>query len=323
MRVSILAYDGCLGFEIFGLADLLLVANRISGAARPNSPLPFVVEVIGARSGAVRLAGGASLSVQRAADRTDLLVVPAFDLAGAEGLDDVLDRLSIEIAFIARAGARQPVAGICGGSFLLAEAGLLDGRRATTAWAFAPELARRHPAVRVQHEAMLVRDGDILTSGAISACTDLALDLIRENAGPELARSVGRLGLIDGGRASQAPYVDTALLLQEGEPFSRRVIRRLGSRLSEPYSLNCLAQELHVSDRTLMRRFKRETGRTPLEQLQEMRIERARKLLETTALSIADIAASVSYRDVSTFSRLFTRRTSVTPAAYRRRFRPL
>ncbi len=322
MHVSVLAYDGCLGLEVFGLADLLLIANRISSATRPGDLPPFTVEVVGVSGGPIRLAGGISLSARRPAARTDLLVVPAFDLIDASDLDEILDRLAPEIDFIMHAGGRQPVASICGGSFLLAEAKLLDRRRATTAWAFTHELARRYPSVKVEFEALLVRDGDVVTSGAISACNDFALQIVREHAGAGLARSVAQFALLDGGRSSQTPYIDERLLTQGRGPFSRGVIDWLKLRLAEPYSLDRLAEAFHVSSRTLLRRFKAETGRTPLEQLQELRIGHARQLLETTAMGLAEIAEEVGYHDLSSFSHLFTRISSVTPAAYRRRFRP-
>lgn len=322
MHVSILAYDGCLGFEIFGLADVLLIANRISGAGPNRRPPPFTVEIVGVEAGTVELAGGARLAVARPPVSTDLLVVPAFDFGNARELDGILARLAPEIDFVRRSAARHPVASICGGGFLLAAAGLLDGRRATTAWAFAVELARRFPDVKVEADALLVRDGDILTSGAVSACTDLAIRIVREQAGPGLARAVCRLGLLDSGRSSQAPYFDTRFTGREHERFSHRVVRWLELRMAEPYSLERLARAFNLSTRTLLRRFKAETGCTPLRHLQESRIAQAKRLLEESGLGLVEIAERVGYRDLSTFSRLFARETSVTPAAYRKRFRP-
>lgn len=322
MRVSILAYDGCLAAEIFGLADVLLIANRMARFRRPRDPEPFEVTVIGARGGSVEAAGGVALGVQAPPPACDLLVVPAFDLASLAELDRVLGALGPEIAFIARAARRGPVAAVCGGAFLLGEAGLLAGRRATTAWAFAPELARRHPAGQVELDAMLVRDGPITTTGAFSAAHDLAQDLVRERAGEGLARALGKFTLLDGARSSQAPYLDARMLARPREAFSQGVIRWLQHRLAEPYSLERLAGAFHVSSRTLLRRFKAETGRTPLEQLQDLRVGRAKQLLESTDLSLAQVAEQIGYLDLSTFARLFARKADLTPAAYRRRFRP-
>lgn len=318
MRISILAFDGCLGAEVFGLADVLLIANRV--AAGRGGPAPFEVSVVSVRGGSVDAAGGVRLATGRPGP-ADLLVVPAFDVQGVGALDGVLACLAPEAAFLARKGAGIPVAAICGGAFLLGDAGLLDGRRCTTAWAFAAELARRHPQAHVEAEALLVQDGPITTSGAFSAGHDLALQLIRDHASDGLARAVARFTLLDGVRDSQAPYVDVRMLERARQPFARRVSRWLELRLAEPYSLARLAAAFHVSERTLLRRFKAEIGRTPLEELQDLRVAQARQLLETTGLSLAEVAGQVGYLDVSTFARLFARKVSVTPAAYRRRFR--
>lgn len=322
MRVSILAYDGCLAAEIFGLADVLLIANRIARLQQPRDAEPFQVTVIGVRGDSVQAAGGVRLGVQAPHPACDLLVAPAFDVAGLADIGRVLGGLGPEIAFLARAASRGPVAAVCGGAFLLGEAGLLAGRRATTAWAFAPELARRYPTALIDLDAMLVRDGPVTTTGAFSAAHDLAQELVRERAGDDLARALGKFTLLDGARASQAPYLDARMLAGPREGFSQGIIRWLEARLAEPYSLERLAAAFHVSSRTLLRRFKAETGRTPLEQLQDLRIGRAKHLLESTDLGLAQVAEQIGYLDLSTFSRLFARMADLTPSAYRRRFRP-
>ena len=132
MRVAILAYDGCMGAEVLGLFDVLLVANRISSMRKPEAPPPFAVTIIGARAGQIRLAGGARLSVE-APSAFDLLVVPAFDFDDADQITARLATLDKEKALIRRAAEQRRIASICGGSLLLADAGILDGRQATTA----------------------------------------------------------------------------------------------------------------------------------------------------------------------------------------------
>ncbi|HYG06725.1 MAG TPA: helix-turn-helix domain-containing protein [Stenotrophomonas sp.] len=320
MRIAILAYDGCMGAEVLGLSDLLLVANRIHAYRTPQQAQPFDVSIVGTRAGTVRLAGGVGLSVQ-AAGAFDLLVVPAFDFGmDVPSLEHTFARLQDEQALIADAGRHRALASICTGSLLLAEAGVLDGRRATTSWAFAEQMAARYPQVEVVRDALLVRDGGIVTSGAFTAYGDLALQLIRDRAGPSLARAVGRFSLIDGGRDSQAPYLDRRLSAKRQESFSRAVAAWFAPRLDQRYNLGELAQAFHLSSRTLLRRFSAETGRTPLDLLQELRVEKARRLLEATTLSVAQVAEQVGYLDVATFSRLFARHTQLTPAAFRRKF---
>lgn len=321
MRIAILAYDGCMGAEVLGLSDVLLVANRIQAHRAPDQAAPFAVSIIGAREGSVRLAGGAHLSVQ-APGPYDLLVVPAFDFSADAPVEQTLRRLQAEKALIAEAARHRAVASICIGSLLLADAGVLDGRRATTSWAFADQMAALYPKIEIVREAMLVRDGGIVTSGAFTAFGDLALQLIRDRAGASLARAVGRFSLIDGGRDSQAPYLDRRFASKRHESFSRAVAEWFEPRLAERYNLGELARAFHLSSRTLLRRFNAETGRTPLEMLQDLRVERARRLLEATDLSVAQVAEQIGYLDVATFSRLFARKTQLTPAAFRRKFQP-
>ncbi|HEV2680560.1 MAG TPA: helix-turn-helix domain-containing protein [Rhodanobacter sp.] len=319
MRVAILAYDGCMGAEVFGLSDVLLVANRLCRLRAPEAPAPFSVSIIGARAGQVRLAGGTHVAVASPTP-FDLLIVPAFDFSTTEEIDAILSVLDEEKLLIRRAVEQRRVASICGGSLLLADAGVLDGKRATTAWAFAGEMARRYPKVEVIPDAMLVRDGEIVTAGAFTAYGDFALQLIRDCVGTSVARAVGRFSLIDNSRRSQAPYLDARLGHRRRESFARAVSAWFEQRIGERYRLDALASAFNLSNRTLLRRFRAETGRSPLHLLQDLRVERAKLLLETTTLGVAQVAAEVGYLDVATFSRLFTRRTHLTPAVFRKQF---
>ncbi len=321
MRIGILGYDNCLGGEIFGFADLLHFANGISLNSRPDEPPPFEVKLVGARRGDVVCATGARMSVAPPDDGLDLLVTPGFGFNVRDRPEGRFAKLGAELDLLRRLEGRVPIASVCVGSFVLAEAGLLDGRDCTTAWLFAPDLAQRHPQARVRPEAMIVEDRGVTTTGAFSATHDLALKIVRERTGEGLARALSRLALLDGGRASQAPYVDARLRQDLISPFAQRVRAALEPHLAEPYDLSALAERLNVSTRTLLRRFKAEAGRTPLEELQGLRVSQAKQLLETTGLSLGEVAAAVGYQDLSTFGRLFSRLAAMSPAAYRRRFR--
>ncbi len=321
MKIGILAYDRCLGGEVFGFADVLHFANRMALARRPGDPAPFEIRLVSAGGASVTATHGVQLSAEPSTAGLDLLAVPGFDFTDLENLEVRLAEFGAEVSLIKGLAEDVKVAGICVGGFLLGEAGLLDGRAATTAWLYTPELARRNPSTRVEPEAMIVEDGRVTTTGAFSASHDLALRVIRQGAGDGLARAVGRLALLETGRASQSAYVDVELMRHLRPPFARGVRRRLEAGLADPYDLEALATAMSVSSRTLLRRFKAETGRTPLEDLQALRVGRAKRLLEGTRLGLGEIAAQVGYQDLSTFGRLFARLAGVTPAAYRRRFR--
>lgn len=320
-KINVLAYDGCMGMEVFGFCDTLLLANRVAAAIRGEVAEPlFDVRITSVAGGAVLAAGGVAIDTRKLRASRDLLVIPGMDIGDRHGCTRPHEKLAAEVKTIARAFARgAPVASMCVGAFLLAEAGLLDGRRATTAWMFADDLARRFPLARVDASAMVVADGGVTTTGSFTATFDLAMQLIRETAAPKEARAVARMALLSP-RGSQAAYIDTSMAARPSGRFSDNVHSWLGERLAEPYDLTALAAAFHVSARTMLRRLKAETGQTPLEYLQGERINTAKRLLEAGSLSVAQITERVGYLDVATFSTLFKRLTGQSPAQYRRSF---
>ncbi|GGT33199.1 AraC family transcriptional regulator [Streptomyces kurssanovii] len=316
LRVGVLAYPDCFASEVFGVPDLLTMAGHVAG---PNAP-GYQVSVVSSRR-RVTASGGASLDV-RPLREVDVLVVPGFELRPDADLDARLAPLAPEIAAIrAQAAVGTAVVSLCVGAFLLAEAGLLDRRRATTSWLHAGELATRYPDVDVRPERLVVTDTGVTTTAAFSAMYDFALDLIRRHHGARVARTTARLALVDDARTSQTPYVDPRLLPQPGREFSQQVMRRLDQDLTERYDLAALADAFGVSTRTLLRRFAEETGRSPLAHLQASRVRRARHLLETTDRTVAAVATAVGYEDPGTFAALFARHTGHRPSVYRAAFR--
>ncbi|WP_260610321.1 GlxA family transcriptional regulator [Streptomyces sp. WAC06614] len=301
---------------MFGVPDLLTMAGHVAGPDVPG----YRVRVVSPRRRVVA-AGGARLDVRPLCE-VDVLVVPGFALHPGTDLDARLAALAPEVAAVrAQAAAGTAVVSLCVGAFLLAEAGLLDGRRATTSWLYADELAGRCPSADVRPEHLVVTDTGVTTTAAFSAMYDFALDLIRRHHGSRVARTTARVALVDDARTSQTPYVDPRLLPQPGREFSQRVMRQLDQNLAERYDLGALAEAFRVSTRTLLRRFAEETGRSPLAHLQDSRVRRARHLLENTDRTVAAVAAAVGYHDPGTFAALFARHTGHRPSAYRAAFR--
>lgn len=324
LRIAILAYEACMGTEIFGLVDVLLIASHLAGhmakAPEATGREPFEVQVIGMEGRTVTLAGGVAIGIKSPRGVFDLLVIPGPEVSRHGAWDARLAPLSRELAFIKKTFARgTPVASVCAGTFLLGEAGLLAGRKVTTAWIFSRELAQRYPTAKLDAEAVLVEDGAITTTGAVSSVFDLAIHIVKRTLGARVATATARVALLQNPRLIQTPYVDTALVAPEMPSFSQSVAQWLGERLTETYDLEGLAQAFHVSPRTLLRRVKAETSQTPLTLLQSARVEKARQLLTGTTWSVARITEEIGYTDVATFSRLFANRVGETPARYRRR----
>ncbi|MFE5300641.1 GlxA family transcriptional regulator [Streptomyces sp. NPDC056632] len=316
LRIGVLAYPGCFASEVFGVPDLLTMAAHVAGPDAPG----YRVSIVSPRR-QVTASGGASLDVGPLRE-VDVLVVPGFELSPDTDLDARLAHLRAETAAIrAQAAAGTAVVSLCVGAFLLAECGLLDGRRATTSWLYAAELARRCPEADIRPEHLVVTDTGVTTTAAFSAMYDFALDLIRRHSGARVARTTARVALVDEARTSQTPYIDPRLLPQPGGEFAQRVMRRLDQNLADRYDLAALADTFRVSTRTLLRRFAEETGRSPLAHLQASRVRRARHLLETTDRTVAAVAAAVGYQDPGTFATLFARHTGHRPRAYRDAFR--
>jgi transcriptional regulator GlxA family with amidase domain len=319
-RIAVLAYEGCLGTPIFGISDVLLIGENIGRAfGKVDFPV-FEVDLIGLSGRSVKVAGGISVTVARPSGKYDLLVVPGMGLNRNEEWDNKLALLSRELSFIQKTFASgTTVASTCIGAFLLGEAGLLDGRKATTAWLFTQELAKRYPLALVDADAVLVTDGAIITTGAVSSTFDLAIHIVKQSLGTKIASATARVALLPNPRVSQAPYIDGAMVPTNLPSFSQHVTQWLTDRITETFDLEVVASAFHVSARTLLRRVKAETGKTPLSLLQIARVEKAKQLLASTNWSIARITEEIGYSDVATFSRLFSTQVGETPAMFRRR----
>lgn len=319
--IAILVFPGCMATEIFALSDFLLIARHMAAAMHPGQPSGAAkVRLVSARVGPIILAGGVSLPVPRWRTRPDLLVVPGLEVTRFGEWPMRLARLRPEIALIRRCHARGvDLASVCIGSFLLAEAGALTGRRVSTAWAFEQEMQARYPDLDIQHGAVLSEDRGVITAGAMTSVFDLGQRLAAILYGDRVARAAARMALMDSPRASQRPYIDIGLLPRAEPSLSTAVQHWLGQRLAERYDLAALAAAFHTSTRTLLRRYRRETDGTPLQWLQQARVRRAQQLLESSRASVAQVVAEVGYEDLATFNRLFQRLVGETPAAFRRR----
>jgi transcriptional regulator GlxA family with amidase domain len=278
---------------------------------------PYRMSICAARPGPVPTTAGfdvvaaAGLETLAAADT---VIVPGFEPPLAEPAPETLDALRAA----AHRGARM--VSICTGAFALAAAGVLDGRRATTHWRDAADLARRYPRIDVDPDVLYIDEGDVLTSAGVAAGLDLCLHILRRDHGAALANTIARRIVVpphrDGG---QAQYVDSPLPDQPGGSLAATRAWAL-ERLHEPLTVRELAAHAHVSERTFARRFAAETGVSPLRWLHAQRIDAARAALERTDAPIEEVAQRCGFGTAANLRKHFHRHVRTTPTAYRRAF---
>ena len=213
------------------------------------------------------------------------------------------------------------IGGICSGTILLAEAGLLDGRTATTSWWLGEPFRCRYPLVRLALDEVVTTDGNVWCAGAATSHFNLTLKIIEHFVSADVAALVARFMLIDPNRASQAPYMVHDFRPVAADPAVARAQKWVGARLAEAFTLDDMAGAAAVSTRTLIRRFREATGLTPLAYVQKARVEEAKSLLSTGNLAPEKIVDRVGYTDMSSFRRLFREHTGMTPHDYREKFR--
>jgi len=316
-RVWIVAFPGAQVLDVTGPWEVFALANRAGGARAPR----YAVSVVAPSAGAVATSGGLALLAQRslaqATGPVDTLIV-----AGGEGTRPHARDARL-VRWIGRAARRaRRVASVCTGAFLLAEAGLLDGRRATTHWAMCDALQRRFPAVRVERDPIFVRDGHVFTSAGITAGIDLALELVEEDCGRDVALTVARWLVMflrrPGGQSQFSAQLSAQLAERDG---LRDVQGWIADHPADELTVPALARRAHMSPRNFARAFRRETGVTPAAYVEAQRVEAARRLLETTARNVAEVATACGFSRVETMHRAFRRVLRVAPAQYRRHFR--
>ncbi|ARB45183.1 GlxA family transcriptional regulator [Alloalcanivorax xenomutans] len=320
-QVSVLAYDGVFASALAGVVDLLNLTgvtwNRIHGLPLDRQ---FKVQVVSRGGQPVRCNAGLRLAVDNAIERvdsSDLVLVPTIGNEITSVLKAEQDTLEW-LRFLHAGGA--DLASNCTGAFLLAEAGLLDGRRATTHWGYSPLFRQRYPQVNLNERELITRDGNIFCAGGGTAWRDLTILLVERYCGADMARELAKSFVIDVRNDPQSIYAGLPAKTYHRDEQVQQVQSWLHEHYAEPTTLADLAQRVHLSPRQLQRRFIAALGEPPLQYLQRVRIEASRKMLERGATNLGTLAEQVGYQDVSSFSRLFKRHTGLSPSHYRQRF---
>lgn len=317
-RIAILVYEGVQLLDATGPFDVFAAANEVGlrrGAAAP----PYAIELIAPRAGVVTSRAGLRLVADRPlralVGRTDTLLVAGGDVTALAADPAILRWLNRMAARVRR------LASVCTGAFLLAEAGLLDGRRATTHWAWARAFAERYPRVTVEPDAIFVRDGNIATSAGVTAGIDLALALVEEDLGHALALEVARSMVVFLKRPGGQSQFSSHLAAQAVAPGPLRdlpewIVANLGADLS----VEALAARAGMSPRNFARVFRRETNLTPAKFVEHARLDAARSSLEDDGLGLDEVAGRCGFGSAEQMRRAFRRHLRVVPIDYRKRF---
>jgi transcriptional regulator GlxA family with amidase domain len=314
--VVILAYAGVQALDVTGPHEVFAGASQLVRARR-GTPA-YATSIVGLAAGPVRTESGLSIVAD------DLATVDAVDTLVVPGGSGVLDRSEDEAAVAAvaeLAGRARRVVSVCSGAFLLAAAGLLEGRRATTHWARAARLAERHPGVTVDADPIWTRDGNVWTSAGVTAGIDVALALVEDDHGVEVAQQVARWMVMFLRRpGSQSQFAAPVWRTRATDEPIRRAQELIEADPAADHRLCTLARAVALSERHLLRRFTAEVGVTPARYVATARVEAARRELESGDDTVAAIAARVGFGTAESMRRTFVRDVGTAPDDYRRRF---
>ncbi len=322
-HITLLAYPHCSMSSIIGPVDALAMANiwyqRSRKPDMDGAPL-FSWDIVSLDGGPVQGEGRIMVQPHKAiheVHETDFILIPGF-LPPLDFMGSIPVTL---IDWFRDWHHRDTMIGAsCTGTFFLAETGLLDGRLATTNWAFARYFQRCYPQVTLKPARILTQDGGILCSGATTSFLDLSLFLIEKFGSAELASHCAKALLVEPHRRNQSPYVVFDYQKSHSDDKVLAAQERMEDSFDQSMSLDALAEDLGISSRHFKRRFKNATGDSPLTYLQRVRIEAAKQKLETTRENITEITWQVGYEDSNSFRRLFKKFTGLSPREYRERF---
>lgn len=313
-RIALLAFADVQLLDVAGPLQAFASANDL--AASGKRPQPYETVVL-AQEQRVRTTAGLVLETTPLSARSapfDTLM-----LAGGRGVNVASEDEGLIRWIKGRARTTRRMASVCSGAFLLAAAGLLDGRRAVTHWRRCSEFARLYPKVKLDPDPIFVRDGNIWTSAGITAGIDLALALIEDDLGRETALAVARQLVVFLKRPGGQAQYSATLALQENDGRFDRLHAWIMENLRGDLSLPTLAAQAHMSARSFSRHYAHETGLTPARAIEQIRVEAARRLLEERA-SVTQTAKHCGFGSEETMRRSFLRLLNVSPQAYRERF---
>ncbi len=325
-RICLLAASETSPSVLYGLFDVLTSVGILYPEMTAGKPgdAAFDVKVVAAVSSPFRCYGNIVVEPDYSVDEVDetdvVIVCDMYQPADKPPHG----RYRREIDWIKRTHSNGAIiASVCSGSLVLAEAGLLDGLEAAGHWCYRDMFRDHYPAVRMRENLTLCLAGEhrrIVTAGAVSAWQELAVYLIKRFCGPEKAIQTAKIFLFSEQSDGQLPYAVTTPRIQKSDAVIRDAQMWIADNYDCTNPVASMAARARMNSRTFARRFRAATGYQPIEYVHALRVEEAKQLLETTALSVEDVAHAVGYEDLAAFGRLFKRKSGLTPAAYRRKF---
>ncbi|MEV5342638.1 GlxA family transcriptional regulator [Streptomyces sp. NPDC052676] len=320
--VVILLFDGVDLLDVTGPPEVFSLVRRELGEASPVYRVVLAAETLGPVTTAAGVRVLPDVTFEEVArESIDTLLVPGSVETDDRGRVRALTDPAVVGWVKALAERTRRVASVCVGAHVLAAAGLLDGRRATTHWSTARQLAAEHPEVRVDADPIFIRDGDVWTGAGISACLDLSLALVADDFGEALALRVARQLVMylkrPGGQSQFSVPLEPVSTTRRVEDLRHHIMRHI----AEPLTVAGLAAHAHLSERQLTRVFTAELGMTPSAYIESVRVELARHQLESTDATLERIVSACGFGTTDTLVRAFRRRLDTTPTEYRRRFR--
>jgi transcriptional regulator GlxA family with amidase domain len=326
-RVCILATPDSQVTPVSGFYECLrLVAGLTAGEERrEDRPQPFEVEIVAERTGLIESPSGLALTTHRSVDEvaeTDVVIVPSMELV--EGEEWERGRYPRLVQWLQQVHERGgTLCAACTGGNLIADTGLLDGHQAAVPWGFEQGFRRRYPEIELRTEEVLVISGDdgrLITSGQATAYHDLALHLIAKHVGPATAQAVARFNLWQWHQDGQAPFQVFDPPTDHGDAAILAAQRGIDEDFATAAPVEEMVSWSGLAPRTFKRRFTAATGHTPIADVRRIRVERAKRLLESSDRPVEDSSWAVGYEDPASSRRLFKRVAGVTPSAYRQRF---
>jgi transcriptional regulator GlxA family with amidase domain len=315
--IDVLTYPAVQLLDVTGPVQVFASANDI--VAEAGGVRPYALRVVARGGQGVTASAGLVIAagpLPPIGDALDTLLV-----AGGEGAEAAAEDPALVDWVRERAKQARRVASVCTGAFLLAAAGVLDGRRAATHWMYCAKLAERFPAVRVEPDPIFVCDGPVWTSAGVTAGIDLALALVEEDLGRAVALAVARYLVVFLKRPGGQAQFSAALSLQTADDKFGALHEWITGHLADDLSLSILADQAGMSERSFSRRYAEAAGQTPARAIERLRIDAARRLLSDSRLPVKRIAQRCGFGSEETMRRSFLRLLAVTPQDYRARFR--